>query len=97
MAQLPPYNPRADIAYLAQQVEELQRNYKKLMKAVENATIIDKGEEGLEVVYDISNGNKKSDKLRQGDKQESVEKKPRRNSKRKAGNDEQDTEPGQVQ
>ena len=97
MAKLPPYNPRPDIVYLAQQVEELQKNYQKLMKAVQNATIIDKGEDGLEVVYDITNGNKESNKLQQGDKQESGEKKPRRNSKRKAGNDEQDTEPSQVQ
>ena len=97
MAKLPPYNPRPDIAYLAQQVEELQKNYKKLMKAVENATIIDKGDGDLSVVYDISNGNEKSDILQQGDKQESGEKKPRRSSKRKASDNKQDTEPGQVQ
>lgn len=96
MAQLPPYNPRPDIAYLVQAVEELQKNYQKLMKAVQNATIIDKGEDGLEVVYDITNGNKESNKLQQGDKQESGEKKPRRNSKRKASDNKQNTEPSQV-
>ena len=96
MAKLPPYNPRPDIAYLAHQVEELQKNYQKLMKAVQNATIIDKGEDGLEVVYDITNGNKESNKFQQGDKQESGEKKPRRNSKRKASDNKQNTEPSQV-
>ena len=96
MAKLPPYNPRPDIAYLVQAVEELQKNYQKLMKAVQNATIIDKGEDGLEVVYDITNGNKESNKLQQGDKQESGEKKPRRNSKRKASDNKQNTEPSQV-
>ena len=97
MAKLPPYNPRPDIVYLAKQVEELQRNYKQLMKAVENATIIDKGEDGLEVVYDITNGDKKSDILQDGNSEESREKKPRRNSKRKASDNKQNTEPSQVQ
>ena len=64
MAKLPPYNPRADIAFLYGEIEKLHKNYDKLMKAVENATIIDKGEgSDLQVVYDISNGNKESDKL----------------------------------
>lgn len=96
MAQLPLYNPRPDIAYLMAQVEQLKKDYGKLMKAVENATIIDKGEGNIEVVYDITNGNKKSDKLQQGDKQKSGEKKPRRNGKRKACDNKQDTESGKV-
>jgi len=97
MAKLPPYNPRPDIAYLVQQVEELQKNYKKLMKAVENATIIDKGDGEYNVTYNLDNGNEKSDILQQGDKQESGKEKPRRSSKRKASNNKQDTESGQVQ
>ena len=96
MAQLPLYNPRPDIKYLMTQVEILQKNYEKLMKAVENATIIDKGDGDLTVLYDISNGNKEPDKLQQGDKQESSEKKPRRNGKRKACDNKPDTESGKV-
>ena len=96
MAHLPPYNPRADIAFLYGEIEKLRKNYDKLMKAVENATIIDKGEGDLQVVYDISNGNKESDKLQGRNSQESKQEKPRRNGGKKKSNNKQDTEQSQV-
>lgn len=96
MAKLPIYNPRADIAFLYGEIEKLHKNYDKLMKAVENATIIDKGEGDLTVLYDISNGNKESDKLQGRNSQESKQEKPRRNGGKKKSNNKQDTEQSQV-
>ena len=92
MAKLPLYNPKADIAFLYGEIQKLQKNYDKLMSAVQNATIIDKGEDGLEVVYDISNGNEKSDKLQGRNSQESKQEKPRRGGSKKTGDNKQDTE-----